>query len=104
MSGTSRNNNTYEAPTNGSDSASAMPSMKISSKISYGELFIRQFNKNGAKEVPSSPESQPTPNTNQPQKLEQQKSSRRTTSLLNLFMSNSQGKNNYAFKFFFFFV
>lgn len=108
---------------NGQDSTTTStaspPSMKISNRVNYGELFVRQFNKNGNKLTatasssaatpePSiqSPEATPPPlpahvaSTSKEQKepqmplqqQQQQKSSRRTTSLLNLFMSNSQGK------------
>lgn len=72
---------------NGQDEESS-PSTKISSKLSYGEKF--KFNKNGNKATAldqQAPEQSPGS-----QKEQQQKSSRRTTSLLNLFMSNSQGK------------
>lgn len=68
---------------NGQD-GDASPSTKISSKLSYGEKF--KFNKNGNKATAMDP----PPGAS---KDHQQKSSRRTTSLLNLFMSNSQGKN-----------
>lgn len=105
---------------NGQDSTTTStaspPSMKISNRVNYGELFVRQFNKNGNKLAASStaptpepslqsPEASPPPlpahvaSTSKeqkepqlPQQQQQQKSSRRTTSLLNLFMSNSQGK------------
>lgn len=75
--------------TNGQDGASS-PSTKISSKLSYGEMF--KFNKNGNK-APAldQPAAEPPPGAS---KEPQQKSSRRTTSLLNLFMSNSQGKQH----------
>lgn len=83
--------------TNGQENS---PSTKISSKLSYGEMFISKFNKHGIKA--SSLEQQQNPmeahatasNDHQAppqQQQQQQKSSRRTTSLLNLFMSNSQG-------------
>lgn len=76
-------------PTNGQDGASS-PSTKISSKLSYGEMF--KFNKNGNKATALDQHAveQPPPGSSK----EQQKSSRRTTSLLNLFMSNSQGNQN----------
>jgi hypothetical protein len=86
--------------TNGQDDS---PSTKISSKLSYGEMFISKFNKHGGNKASSLEQQQhnavehatgsndhqasPLPSQQQPQ----QKSSRRTTSLLNLFMSNSQG-------------
>lgn len=76
-------------PTNGQDGTSS-PSTKISSKLSYGEMF--KFNKNGNKATALDQHAveQPPPGASK----EQQKSSRRTTSLLNLFMSNSQGNQN----------
>ncbi|CAO1402382.1 unnamed protein product [Diamesa tonsa] len=104
---------------NGQDSTTTStaspPSMKISNRVNYGELFVRQFNKNGNKLTAASsaaptpepslqsPEATPPPlpahvattskeqKEPQQQQQQQQKSSRRTTSLLNLFMSNSQG-------------
>lgn len=73
---------------NGEDGASS-PSTKISSKLSYGEMF--KFNKNGNKATAlDQPAAEQPPGASK----EQQKSSRRTTSLLNLFMSNSQGKQH----------
>jgi hypothetical protein len=66
--------------------AASPPSTKLSSKLSYGEMF--KFNKNGNK---ASAMEQPAVDAPQPPSAGQ-KSSRRTTSLLNLFMSNSQGK------------
>ena len=106
---------------NGQDSTTTStaspPSMKISNRVNYGELFVRQFNKNGNKLTASSTAPTPEPSLQSPeatppplpahvattskeqkepqlpqQQQQQQKSSRRTTSLLNLFMSNSQGK------------
>lgn len=106
---------------NGQDSTTTStaspPSMKISNRVNYGELFVRQFNKNGNKLTASSTTPTPEPSLQSPeattpplpahvattskeqkepqlpqQQQQQQKSSRRTTSLLNLFMSNSQGK------------
>lgn len=73
---------------------SSSPNMKISSKLSYGEKFISKFNKNGNKATSS--EQQPSNETAGASGVskEPQKSSRRTTSLLNLFMSNSQGKKH----------
>lgn len=73
---------------------SSSPNMKISNKLSYGEKFISKFNKNGNKATSSeqhAPQHEQAPSSGVP-KEPQQKSSRRTTSLLNLFMSNSQGK------------
>lgn len=74
---------------NGQDGASS-PSTKISSKLSYGEMF--KFNKNGNKATALEQQTvdPPPPGASK----EQQKSSRRTSSLLNLFMSNSQGKHS----------
>ena len=66
---------------------SSSPNMKISSKLSYGEKFISKFNKNGNKSTSSDQQHAASGVSKEPQK-----SSRRTTSLLNLFMSNSQGK------------
>lgn len=73
---------------------SSSPNLKISSKLSYGEKFINKFNKNGNKATSS--EQQPSNETAGAAGVskEPQKSSRRTTSLLNLFMSNSQGKKH----------
>lgn len=79
---------------------SSSPSMKINSKLSYGEKFISKFNKNGNKATSTTTSEQQAASsasnveqtTSSTGKQEtQQKSSRRTTSLLNLFMSNSQG-------------
>lgn len=70
---------------------SSSPNMRISNKLSYGEKFKSKFNKNGNKAASSS--EQEHPSASGVSKEPQQKSSRRTTSLLNLFMSNSQGKH-----------
>jgi hypothetical protein len=76
--------------TNGRDDAES-PSTKISSKLSYGEMF--KFSKNGNKATAlDQPAVEHPPEASS--KEHQQKSSRRTTSLLNLFMSNSQGKEH----------
>ncbi|XP_070491456.1 F-BAR domain only protein 2 isoform X4 [Chironomus tepperi] len=73
---------------------SSSPSMKINNKLSYGEKFISKFNKNGNKATTSSEHQnsdQMTSTAGVSKHEQQQKSSRRTTSLLNLFMSNPQG-------------
>jgi hypothetical protein len=77
------------------EDGSSSPNMKISSKLSYGEKFISKFNKNGNKAASSEAPTheQLTASASGVSKEPQQKSSRRTTSLLNLFMSNSQGKH-----------
>lgn len=77
------------------EDGSSSPNMKISSKLSYGEKFISKFNKNGNKATSSEAPTheQLTASASGVSKEPQQKSSRRTTSLLNLFMSNSQGKH-----------
>lgn len=77
---------------------SSSPSMKINNKLSYGEKFISKFNKNGNKATTSSEHQnsdQMTSTAGVSKHEQQQKSSRRTTSLLNLFMSNSQGNIDY---------
>jgi hypothetical protein len=80
--------------------SSSSPSMKINSKLSYGEKFISKFNKNGNKATTHTSPTIATKTTAehqseapkvQDQPQQQQKTSRRTTSLLNLFMSNAQG-------------
>lgn len=80
---------------------SSSPNMKISNKISYGEKFISKFNKNGNKATSSSDQHAPSKEqvSTGVSKEPQQKSSRRTTSLLNLFMSNSQGKHTHKHSF-----
>lgn len=82
------------------EDGSSSPNMKISSKLSYGEKFISKFNKNGNKATSSEAPTheQLTASASGVSKDSHQKSSRRTTSLLNLFMSNSQGKKNYTCK------
>lgn len=74
---------------------SSSPSMKNNSKLSYGEKLISRFNKNGNKAASPTDQQnnteQMTNTTAVPKHEQPQKSSRRTTSLLNLFMSNSQG-------------
>lgn len=83
----SRSNQNQAASSNGQDEGSS-PSTNISSKLSYGEKY--KFNKNGSKATRLDQQAVELP----PESSKvQQKSSRRTTSLLNLFMSNSQGKN-----------
>lgn len=77
---------------------SSSPSMKINNKLSYGEKFISKFNKNGNKATTSlehQNSDQMTSTAGVSKHEQQQKSSRRTTSLLNLFMSNSQGNIDY---------
>lgn len=77
------------------EDGSSSPNLKISSKLSYGEKFISKFNKNGNKATSSEAPTneQLTTSASGVSKEPHQKSSRRTTSLLNLFMSNSQGKH-----------
>lgn len=80
------------ATTNGE--GASPPSTKISSKLSYGEKL--KFNKNGNKATAMEQSAADTPQSpSAGASKEQQKSSRRTSSLLNLFMSNSQGKNQH---------
>lgn len=89
------NANEYESSQH-DDSSS--PSMKINNKLSYGEKFISKFNKNGNKATTSlehQNSDQMTSTAGVSKHEQQQKSSRRTTSLLNLFMSNSQGNIDY---------